>query len=567
MLNAYTSHDLVAFHITVRAESAPQAIDLLSDFVGRPRLDAEELDRERGVVIQEINRAYDQPSMVAEYLIDRAAFGEHPLGRTVLGPEENLRSFTREGIVAFRQRRWAGARGGAFLAGNLEHLPPEAELQERFARFPALAQPEPYAPAPAFAPQTLVEQRDTNQSHLRMIYRPDVAVSDLRERAALSIYSTLLGGSMGSRLFEEIREKRGLCYSVYAIDHAFADVPILQLGSGLESAKCIEAYTRMREIVDELRDDGPTEEEVAAGARLRRRSPGAGVREHRRGRPLRRQPADRVRREHRPRRCDRGARRRHLRARSARSPPASPTTSRSPASGRTPPRSSEGDPRRRAQATHVARRRRPRRRPQATHVARRRRPTSPAAGDPRRQRGRPTSPGASSVVDAGQRQDRQLSAVQSSQLVEIHSIVWAACQALEGDQVWEVGDVQRQTAHVGRDRAGADAGEVQRRLALQQQVDPPVVGLQLPSLVGYLAVRLDELPAEAASVDAAHRQRGAPTGVWGVGDEDVDVARVANVAVGDHRPATDHDVRDAVLDEHGDQRRVVALAHRTLRPA
>jgi predicted Zn-dependent peptidase len=262
VLNAYTSHDLVAFHITVRAESAPQAIDLLSDFVGRPRLDAEELDRERGVVIQEINRAFDQPSMVAEYLIDKAAFGDHPLGRTVLGPDENLRSFTREGIVAFRERRWSGAHGGAFLAGNLEHLPAEQELQECFARFPALAEPDPYVPAPAFSPQTLVEQRDTNQSHLRMIYRPEIKVTDTRERAALSIYSTLLGGSMGSRLFEEIREKRGLCYSVYALNHAFADVPILQLGSGLESAKCVEAYTRMREIVDELRADGPTEEEV-----------------------------------------------------------------------------------------------------------------------------------------------------------------------------------------------------------------------------------------------------------------------------------------------------------------
>ncbi|HTR88772.1 MAG TPA: pitrilysin family protein [Solirubrobacteraceae bacterium] len=263
VLNAYTSHDLVAFHITVRAESAPQAIDLLSDFVGRPRLDAEELDRERGVVIQEINRAYDQPSMVAEYLIDRAAFGEHPLGRTVLGPEENLRAFTREAIVSFRERRWAGARGGAFLAGNLDSLPPESELAECFARFPTLPHPEPYVPAPDFAPRTIVEERDTNQSHLRMIYRPDVEVSDIRQRAALSIYATLLGGSMGSRLFEEIREKRGLCYSVYAADHAFADVPVLQLGSGLESAKCIEAYTRMRDIVTELRQEGPTESEVS----------------------------------------------------------------------------------------------------------------------------------------------------------------------------------------------------------------------------------------------------------------------------------------------------------------
>jgi predicted Zn-dependent peptidase len=262
VLNAYTSHDLVAFHITVRAESAAEAIDLLTDFVGRPRLDAEELDRERGVVIQEINRAYDQPSTIAEYLIDRAAFGDHPLGRTVLGPEENLRSFTRDGIIAFRERRWAGANGGAFLAGNLDHLPDERELKESFARFPSLPAPDPYVPAPDFSPKTLVEERDTNQSHLRMIYRPEIAVSDVRERAALSIYSTLLGGSMGSRLFEEIREKRGLCYSVYAIDHVFADVPILQLGSGLESAKCIEAYTRMREIVEELREHGPTEEEV-----------------------------------------------------------------------------------------------------------------------------------------------------------------------------------------------------------------------------------------------------------------------------------------------------------------
>jgi predicted Zn-dependent peptidase len=262
VLNAYTSHDLVAFHITVRAEAAAEAIDLLTDFVGRPRIDADELDRERGVVIQEINRAYDQPSTVAEYLIDRAAFGEHPLGRTVLGPEENLRSFTRAGIVAFRERRWAGARGGAFLAGNLDHVPEDAELQERFGRFPSLPAPDPYAPPGAFVPDKLVDQRDTNQSHLRMIYRPSIGVEDRRERAALAIYATLLGGSMGSRLFDEIREKRGLCYSVYALAHTFADVPILQLGSGLESAKCIEAYTRMREIVDELRSDGPTEEEV-----------------------------------------------------------------------------------------------------------------------------------------------------------------------------------------------------------------------------------------------------------------------------------------------------------------
>jgi predicted Zn-dependent peptidase len=273
-LNAYTSHDLVAFHITVRAEATMAALDLLSDFVGRPLLDAEELDKERGVVIQEIARYKDQPSAVAEELIDRAAFGDHPLGRTVLGPEEHLRTFTRDGIVAFRERRWSGARGGAFVVGNVEHLEEGAATHALFERFPALDAPEPYVPVPDFAPEVMVTERDSNQSHLRMIYRPDVDVTDPKQRAALTIYSTLLGGSMGSRLFDEIREQRGLCYSVYAVDHAYADVPILQLGAGLESGKVDEAFSRMKEIVGELHTDGPTEEEVsrarayAAGRRV-----------------------------------------------------------------------------------------------------------------------------------------------------------------------------------------------------------------------------------------------------------------------------------------------------------
>ena len=274
VLNAYTSHDLVAFHITARAEAAMEATDLLTDFVGRPGIDAGELDRERGVVIQEIQRYKDQPASVAEHLIDQAAFGEHPLGRSVLGPEEHLRTFTRDAIVAFRERRWAGGRGGAFVVGNLEHLPSNGALGELFERFPALPAPEPFEPAPPFEPQLLVEQRDSNQSHLRMSYRPKIDVSDPAQRAALSIYATLLGGSMGSRLFDEIREQRGLAYSVYGVSHASADVPVLQLGAGLDSTKCIEAYTRMREIVSELREEGPTAEEVdrarayAAGRRV-----------------------------------------------------------------------------------------------------------------------------------------------------------------------------------------------------------------------------------------------------------------------------------------------------------
>src|SRR3954467_2345000 len=190
-LNAYTSHDLVAFHITVRAEAALEAIDLLTDFVGRPKLDQEELDKERGVVIQEIQRYKDQPAAVAEELIDRAAFGTHPLGRTVLGPDDHLRTLSREGIVAFRERRWAGSRGGAFIVGNLDHVPANGAVAELFERFPHLPEPEGYDPAPGVRPEALVEERDTNQSHLRLLYPAGIDVSDPAQRAAFAIYGTL----------------------------------------------------------------------------------------------------------------------------------------------------------------------------------------------------------------------------------------------------------------------------------------------------------------------------------------------------------------------------------------
>lgn len=274
VLNAYTSHDLVAFHITARAEQASSAIDLLTDFVDRPRIDSEELDRERGVVVQEIARASDQPAVLAEHLIDEATFGEHPLGRPVLGTVEHIRdAFTREGILSFRARRWAPERGAAFLVGNLDALPDQGELDGLFGRLESRPPPDPVEPAPPIHERVLVRERDSNQSHLRISYRPQVDIGDPRQRAALQVYSTLLGGSMGSRLFDEIREQRGLAYSVYSATHAHADTPVLSLGAGLESGKLPEALARMKAIVTELREQGPTEAEVerarayAAGAR------------------------------------------------------------------------------------------------------------------------------------------------------------------------------------------------------------------------------------------------------------------------------------------------------------
>ena len=270
-INAFTTHDVVAFHVNCRAEAAMEAADLLTDYVARAHIDPDELERERGVVIQEIARNEDQPPAVAADLIGRAAYGDHPLGRPVLGPGEHLETFSRDQVVAFRDRRWAPALGGAYVAGDLSAVD-DTQLAELLGRFPARPEPDPVEPAPPFERRVLVEERETNQSHLRLHWEAPIDPLDARARAALAVYSTLLGGSMGSRLFEEIREQRGLCYSIWAHGRSHSDAASLNAGAGLDSDKCGEAYERIVEIVNELAEEGPTSEEVerarayAAGA-------------------------------------------------------------------------------------------------------------------------------------------------------------------------------------------------------------------------------------------------------------------------------------------------------------
>ncbi len=261
-LNAYTSHHLVAFHATARGTAADPVADLLTDVVARPRLDPDDIAAERGVVAQEIARSHDDPATAADRLIDRAAFGDHPLGRPVLGAPETVASFTREDILAFRDRQWAGATGGAFAVGDLRHLPGPDRLAELFGRFPAVAAPTAPDVFPAAAPRVEVRPRASEQSHLRLLYWVATDVTVPRRRAALSVLATLLGGSMGSRLFREIRGRLGLAYLVYAFDHVYADGAVLQIGAGVRSERCTEALRGIRVQVDDLRAAGPTVDEV-----------------------------------------------------------------------------------------------------------------------------------------------------------------------------------------------------------------------------------------------------------------------------------------------------------------
>ena len=305
------SHDLVAFHITARAEARAEAIDLLTDFVGRPRIDAEELDRERGVVIQEIARAHDQPAD-GRRAPDRPGRlrrpparppGARPRGAPAHVHPRGDRRLSRAPLVGPR----AAARSSSATSTRCPTTARSTSCSPASRTLPE--PPALRAGAAARAARCSSSARDSNQSHLRMSYRPVDRRVRSRARAALTIYATLLGGSMGSRLFDEIREQRGLAYSVYALDHAFADVadaPALgRAGVGQDASRptsaCGRSSTELRDRRARPRRRSSAPAPTPPARRVLAFENTNAVARHARAR------VDRVRRGDRPRRGDRRA--------------------------------------------------------------------------------------------------------------------------------------------------------------------------------------------------------------------------------------------------------------------
>ena len=314
VLNAYTSHDLVAFHITCRAEVAAEAIDLLTDFVGPPE------DRRRGARPRARrrdpgDRARARPAVGARRAPDRPRRVRRSPARAARcsAPRSTCARSRATPILAFRRRQWVGSRGGAFLVGNLDHLPENSEMAELFGRFPSISSNGGSEPAPAFAPTTLVETRESTQSHLRMSYRPKIdAARPRRARRA-------------GRLLDAARRLDGL--AAVRRDPRAARPRLLRLRARPLLRRRADPAALRRPGLDEVRRglqaDGRDRRRAAhrradrgggrARPRVRRRPPRARLREHQRRRPLRRVADGGLQPGHRPRQGDRSAGRGHLR--------------------------------------------------------------------------------------------------------------------------------------------------------------------------------------------------------------------------------------------------------------
>jgi predicted Zn-dependent peptidase len=261
-LDGTSSHDYSEFAAVVRAESAMAAAVLLADICGGALLDEAHLEMERSVILQEIADAHEDPGTRADDRIMAALFRGHRLATDTAGKRADVERLTHDQVLAFRERQWSPAGGLVTVAGNLAHLD-RAALEELLLRIPARAAAPAPPPIAAFRRRIDIEERDSDMVHLRLAYAmPGVDLTRVHDRAVAEVYSDLLGGPMGSRLYEELRERRGLCYWIDGVVWGYDGASFLSVSCSVRAPYLGEMYEGIETIVADLRRSGPSGEEA-----------------------------------------------------------------------------------------------------------------------------------------------------------------------------------------------------------------------------------------------------------------------------------------------------------------
>jgi predicted Zn-dependent peptidase len=244
-LNASTSAESTGFYARVLKADVPLALDVLSDILSEPTFEPEELRREQNVIVQEIGAVEDTPDDLVFERLHETAFPKQPLGRSILGTPETVRSFNSARIRTYLSRNYRAPDMLVAAAGAVEHERIAAEAEKRFASFIGPAAP---APEPAhFGGGTRVETRDLEQVHIALALQ-GLAVRD-EQLYSLQVFTSVLGGGMSSRLFQEVRENRGLCYAIHAFHMPYSDTGMFALYAGTDEA---DAPELMRVAIDQI---------------------------------------------------------------------------------------------------------------------------------------------------------------------------------------------------------------------------------------------------------------------------------------------------------------------------
>lgn len=264
-INAYTSREVTAYYARVLKDDVALAMDVIGDIVLNPVFDPREIEVERGVILQEIGQAYDTPDDVIFDWLQEQSYHDQPLGRTILGPTERVSAFSREDLSGFVAEHYGPDQMILSAAGAVDHDQLMKMAEEMFGhlqpRTGLIAEPARFTGGEAR------QEKELEQAHFALAlespgYRDDAIYT-------AQVYSTALGGGMSSRLFQEVRETRGLCYTIFAQTGAYADTGTTTIYAGTSADQVAELATITIDEMKRAADDMSAEEVARARAQMK----------------------------------------------------------------------------------------------------------------------------------------------------------------------------------------------------------------------------------------------------------------------------------------------------------
>ena len=259
VLNGGTDKELTIYWCKVAQPHFPIAIDVLADMLSHSRFEPEEIEKERQVIIEEINMSFDSPQYRVDLLLDEVMWPDQPLGRDVAGSKATVAKMTRKDMLSYLGRQYVANNAVVSVAGDITHKEIVAGLEKGFGHWKRDARQEWFpADGPQRRPRLRVEERDTEQAHLCLAV-PGLSLRD-PDRFRLDLLSAMLGEGMSSRLFLEIRERKGLAYAIGScVDH-FLDTGALTIYAGVEPKQVPATVTAILAELNRIKDGIPADE-------------------------------------------------------------------------------------------------------------------------------------------------------------------------------------------------------------------------------------------------------------------------------------------------------------------
>ena len=260
-LNAFTSKECTCFYAKVVDEHLPLAMDVVCDLALHPTFDAGELEKEKGVVIEEIAMSEDTPEDLVHELLMLAHYGDQPVARPILGTEERIRGYQRDDLARYWQCMYRPQNAVLSIAGNYDWARVQELIGEQLGAWSAEGMRAHGCDTRAVAPGTVAREKDIEQAHI-CIGLPGLAIGDERNYE-LSLFNSVYGGAMSSRLFQKIREESGLAYTVYSYPNAYTDCGMLSVYAATNAETAARVYEEILEETRKIAEGGLTKEEFA----------------------------------------------------------------------------------------------------------------------------------------------------------------------------------------------------------------------------------------------------------------------------------------------------------------